>query len=71
MYNNSPEGCICSTPLETLDLNTLLKIYNGELKPLKVDYTEVPGKLPFSRKIVKFVELQYMNINKKSMDEEK
>lgn len=65
MFDKSPEGCKCSTPVEALDFNTLMKIYNGELKPLKVDYTEVPGKLPFSKKVVKFVELQYMNQEEK------
>ncbi|MCZ2398184.1 MAG: hypothetical protein LC100_16800 [Chitinophagales bacterium] len=37
-------------------------IYNGKIKPLKVDFTKVPVKkwIPFLRKEVWYAELQYM-----------
>ncbi len=54
-------GCISTVPLAMLDLDTMQKIYDGKLKPLRVDCTLVPRKIPFLRKKVWYVELQYMD----------
>ncbi len=52
-------GCISTVPLAMLDMDTMQKIYDGKLKPLKVDCALVPRKIPFLRKKVWYVELQY------------
>jgi hypothetical protein len=55
-------GCIATVPLENLDMRILDMIYNGKIKPLKVDFAKVPVKkwIPFLRKEVWYVELQYV-----------
>ena len=53
-------GCISTVPLAMLDMGTMQKIYDGKLKPLKVDCALVPRKIPFLRKKVWYVELQYV-----------
>ena len=58
MSKNERGGCVSTVPLAMLDMNTMQKIYEGKLKPLKVDYALVPRKIPFLRKKVWYVELQ-------------
>lgn len=55
-------GCIVSVPLENLDMRILDMIYNGKIRPLKIDFTKVPVKkwIPFLCKEVWYAELQYM-----------
>ena len=60
MGKNEQGGCISTVPLAMLDIDTMQKIYEGKLKPLKVDCALVPRKIPFLRKKVWYVELQYM-----------
>ena len=57
-------GCISTVPLAMLDMDTMQKIYDGKLKPLKVDCALVPRKIPFLRKKVWYVELQYTDGDK-------
>ncbi len=56
-----------TVPLENLDMRILDMIYNGKIKPLKVDFTKVPVKkwLPFIKREVWYAELQYMESDEK------
>lgn len=57
-------GCINTVPLAMLDMDTMQKIYDGKLKPLKVNCALVPRKISFLRKKVWYVELQYTDGDK-------